>query len=86
MTVGREKTATGSAPERMYVASRRFLYDYGHQTGRQIAFGKAQGVYRVGHCAAAAVPCASRMWQEDRGTTDAPQQLDNGMGVEVACP
>lgn len=26
------------------------------------------------------------MRQEDRGTTDTPQQMDNGMGVEVVCP
>ena len=67
MTVGTEKTATGSAPDRLYVDFRRFLYDYGHPTGRQTAFGKVQGVCRVGHCAAAAAPGASRMRQEDGG-------------------
>ena len=56
MTVRREKTATGSAADRLDVESGGFLYDDGHSTSCRVAIGKTQDSRRVG-----AVPRPRRM-------------------------
>ena len=66
MTVRREKTAIGSGPNRLYVDSRRFLYDDGGPMRSQRAIRNTEGACRVGDCTAAAARGASRMRQEDR--------------------
>ena len=61
VTVRREKTATGSAANRLHMESGRFLYDDGHATSYHAAIRKTQGARRVGGCAAAGARAASRM-------------------------
>ena len=68
MTVVRPNwTATGSAPIRLYVDSRRFLYDDRHSSVCRTAIWKTHGVYRCAACAGAPTHGASSMRQEIDG-------------------
>ena len=86
MTLQRLPAAPGDDSGHLVVEFSRLLCDYGPSGTCRDDAGKIQASYGVDGWSATGRDAASRMRQEDRGTTDAPQQMDNGLGVEVVCP
>ena len=81
VTVRREKTATGSAANRLHVESGQFLYDDGHPACCEPAIGNIQGVHRVGGSAAEGSHAASRIRQEGCGGGSTRSRTNGGAEV-----
>ena len=85
MEAGWPILSTDGAMCRLDMEADRLLCDDGRTLLWRPRAGKAQRDRRVKGWAATGQHVGSHMRQEGRGTTDAPQQMDNGMGAEVVC-